>query len=73
MEVFNITYLDSNQLIDDIVLKRLIDKIIKEKLGKDYDKEGKLAFKGRVNYKKLDVLLKDDYLTRFSKIFRQNY
>ena len=38
--ISNITYLDSNQLIGfDIGPGNcLIDKIIKEKLGKDYDK-----------------------------------
>ena len=74
--ISNITYLDSNQLIGfDIGPGNcLIDKIIKEKLGKDYDKEGKLAFKGKVNYKKLDVLLKDDYFNLdFPKSLDKNY
>ena len=48
--ISNITYLDSNQLIGfDIGPGNcLIDKIIKEKLSR-----GKLAFKGKVNYKSL--------------------
>ena len=74
--ISNITYLNSNQLIGfDIGPGNcLIDKIVREKLGKDFDKEGKLAFKGTVNNKKLDILLEDYYFNLdFPKSLDKNY
>ena len=71
--ISNITYLDTDQLIGfDIGPGNcLIDRVTKDTLGKSFDRNGELAFKGKVNNKKLNFLLKDDYFKfRLSKISR---
>ena len=74
--ISNVTYLDSTQLIGfDIGPGNcLIDRVAKDKIGKNFDKNGELAFKGNVDYKKLNILLSDDYFKLdFPKSLDKNY
>ena len=74
--ISNITYIDNQKLIGfDIGPGNcLIDKLVQEKVGISFDKNGKLANKGKIINDKLKILLGDDYFNKqYPKSLDKNY
>lgn len=64
--VANITYIDGNNLIafDTGTGNALINDLINQKLNQKYDKDGKIAAKGAINYNILQKLLSAEYFNK---------
>ena len=74
--ITNISFCDKKKLIgfDTGPGNCLIDKFVQEKLGIDFDENGKFAYSGNINFSKLKILLDDDYFKQdYPKSLDKNY